>query len=397
MTDRATLAVLDALEAEGGADCARFVGGCVRNTLMGLEASDIDIATVLTPERVTRAIEAAGLRAVPTGVDHGTVTAIADHRPFEITTLRRDVSTDGRNATVAFSTDWAEDAQRRDFRLNALYADRAGQVFDHVGGGIDDAEFGRIVFVGDPETRIREDYLRILRFFRFFAWYGQPGQADAAGLDACAAMKGGMDRLSAERISKELLRLLEAADPREAVRLMDQAGVLEVVLPGPLERDRFEAMVGIDADPILRLSALLPDDPETVREHARRLRLSNAQRDRLCGAAMASVPVSLDMDLRAARAAIYRLEPGAFEDRVRRLWAASPAHAEPARQLLMLAGSWKRPTFPIGGAEALAAGATGPDVGRLLRAVEDWWVAEDFPAGGALAKLHQLAAGEAGA
>ncbi|HYE42804.1 MAG TPA: CCA tRNA nucleotidyltransferase, partial [Caulobacteraceae bacterium] len=150
MTDRATLAVLDALEAEGGADCARFVGGCVRNTLMGLKASDIDIATVLTPERVTRAIEAAGLRAVPTGVDHGTVTAIADHRPFEITTLRRDVSTDGRNATVAFSTDWAEDAQRRDFRLNALYANRAGQVFDHVGGGIDDAEFGRIVFVGDP-------------------------------------------------------------------------------------------------------------------------------------------------------------------------------------------------------------------------------------------------------
>ena len=190
--------------------------------------------------------------------------------------------------------------------------------------------------------------------------------------------------------------MLAAPDPREAVRLMDEAGVLAKVLPGTLERERFDAMVAITVEPDLRLSALLPDDVDAVMEHARRLRLSNAQRDRLHEAAMSEVSVSLDMDPRAARAAIYPLPEGVFEDRVRRLWASSPEHSEPARALLKLAGAWERPKFPLGGAEAMAAGARGPAVGRLLRQVEDWWVQEDFPAGGALARLHELA-GEGGA
>ena len=228
----ATRAVIAALEAAGGPGCARFVGGCVRNALIGQPVEDVDIATTLRPEETERAIRAAGLKAVPTGLAHGTVTAISGREPFEITTLRRDVSTDGRNATVAFTDDWAEDAGRRDFRLNALYADAGGQVFDPTGEGVADALAGRVVFVGDPATRIREDYLRILRFFRFFAWYGA-GEPDPAGLAACAALAPGMSRLSAERVSKELTRLLAAPDPRAAVTAMAATGVLARILPDP--------------------------------------------------------------------------------------------------------------------------------------------------------------------
>jgi len=394
LSDPATVAVMDALEAEGGAGCARFVGGCVRNTLMGVEVDDVDIATVLTPDLVVRAVEAAGLRAVPTGIDHGTVTVVSRHRGFEVTTLRRDVETDGRRAVIAFTDDWREDAERRDFRLNALYADRAGEVFDPVGGGVDDAEFGRIVFVGDAETRIREDYLRILRFFRFFAWYGR-GDPDATGLEACARLKDGIGRLSAERISKELLKLLAAPDPRLAVRLMRDTGVLDQVLPGELRHDRFESLVELgEGDAVLRLSALLPDEPSEVAALAERLRLSNTQRDRLVGAAQSEPPVTLDITPQAARAAIYRLGAAAFDDRVRRAWAEAPEHSEAARALLALAGSWTLPKLPVGGAEAKAAGLEGPAVGRALKAVEDWWIAEDFPAGGALERLHAVARGD---
>src|SRR3954462_397386 len=213
MASTATAAVLDALEAPGGADCARFVGGCVRNALMGRAVDDIDVATTLEPPAATQALEAAGLKVVPTGVEHGTVTAISGDRPYEITTLRRDVSTDGRRAVVAFTTDWAEDARRRDFTLNALYARRDGTIFDPTEEGLADAKAGRIVFVGEPEQRLHEDYLRILRFFRFLAWYGRAG-ADAAGLAACAKLKDKVTTLAAERISKELLKLFGAEDPR---------------------------------------------------------------------------------------------------------------------------------------------------------------------------------------
>ena len=187
MTAPETVAVFDALEAAGGADCARYVGGCVRNSLIGQPVNDIDIATRLTPEQVTAALKAAGLKAVPTGIEYGTVTAVSGGKPFEITTLRRDVATDGRRAVVAFTDDWARDAERRDFTLNSLYASRDGAIFDPTGQGVADARAGRIAFVGEPEERVREDYLRILRFFRFFAWYGH-GPADAAALAACESL-----------------------------------------------------------------------------------------------------------------------------------------------------------------------------------------------------------------
>ena len=196
MNAPATRAVIEALELKGGRGCARFVGGCVRNAVLGREIDDIDIATTLTPNEATAALEARSLKVAPTGVEHGTVTAVSDHRPFEITTLRRDVSTDGRRAVVAFTTDWAEDAMRRDFRLNALYLDTDGRLYDPTGEGLADAKAGRIVFVGDPMVRIREDYLRILRFFRFLAWFGR-GEPDTAALQACRALKGMLSGRSA--------------------------------------------------------------------------------------------------------------------------------------------------------------------------------------------------------
>ncbi|WP_409515215.1 CCA tRNA nucleotidyltransferase, partial [Brevundimonas sp.] len=285
----ATRAVMTALETAGGTGCARFVGGCVRNSLLDQPVDDIDIATRLTPDQTMAALKAAGLKAVPTGVEHGTVTGVSERRPYEITTLRRDVETDGRRAVVAFTQDWAQDAARRDFRLNALYADAAGQVFDPTGGGLADAAAGRIVFVGEAQTRIREDYLRILRFFRFYAWYGR-GAPDAAGLAACAALKAGMDRLSAERVSKELLKLLAAPDPRSAVQAMAEAGVLDRVLPQVQPLTLFQAICDLTPDPVLRLSALLPAEAAAVAGVAGALRLSNAQRDRLT-AAVADGPV----------------------------------------------------------------------------------------------------------
>ncbi|RZJ44224.1 MAG: CCA tRNA nucleotidyltransferase [Brevundimonas sp.] len=318
LTAPATRAVIAALEAAGGPDSARFVGGCVRNALIGREIDDIDIATTLKPEETERAIRAAGLKAVPTGIAHGTVTAVAGREPFEITTLRRDVSTDGRNATVAFTSDWAEDAARRDFRLNALYADGEGRVFDPTGHGVDDAAAGRIVFVGDPETRIREDYLRILRFFRFFAWYGR-GQPDAEGLQACRDLAPGMSRLSAERVSKELMKLLAAEEPRASMAAMAQTGVLQQVLPeaGPL--DLFNAIVPLSADPVVRLMTLFAVDADAMRGAAERLRLPNAVRDRLVASALAAPAVSLGMSDASARAAIYRHRGRAVADAVRRL------------------------------------------------------------------------------
>ncbi len=264
MTAAPVRAVLDALEARGGRGCARFVGGCVRNALIDRHIDDIDIATVLTPDEVAAALEAKGLKAAPTGVEHGTITGVADGQPFEITTLRRDVSTDGRRAVVAFTTDWRDDALRRDFRLNALYADPDGRVFDPTGHGLADLRAGRIVFVGDPMVRIREDYLRILRFFRFQAWFGR-GEPDPAGLAACRALKGMLAGRSAERTQKELIKLLAADDPRASLALMESTGVLEAILPFVKDLSRLNGMVRLqklmdENDPELRLAAMIPQE-----------------------------------------------------------------------------------------------------------------------------------------
>jgi len=382
----ATRSVMAALGAAGGPDCARFVGGCVRNALIGAPIDDIDIATTLTPDAVVSALKAARLRSVPTGIEHGTVTAISEHQPFEITTLRRDVSTDGRRATVAFTTDWSEDAGRRDFRLNALYADADGVILDPTGQGVEDAMAGRIVFVGEPEGRIREDYLRILRFYRFYAWYGR-GAPDAAAVAACAALAQGVEQLSAERVSKELLKLLAAPDPRPAVRLMGEAGVLGRVLP-PTDLALFEAMTEISPDAVLRLSALLPDDPAQAAEVARSLRLSNAQRYRLVEAVADEAITTLTPA--EGRAVIYRDGRQAFEDRVMRAWAAG-GDAEDARRLLTLAQDWTRPSLPVGGRDLARLGLKpGPETGRVLKAFEAGWIADDFPDYGHEDRLRAL-------
>jgi poly(A) polymerase len=379
-----------ALEAAGGPDCARFVGGCVRNALIGAPVADIDIATTLKPEETDRAIRSAGLKAVPTGMAHGTVTAVSAHQPFEITTLRRDVTTDGRNATVAFTDDWAEDAARRDFRLNALYADGEGQVFDPTGAGVSDAVAGRIVFVGDPETRIREDYLRILRFFRFFAWYGR-GEPDAAALVACAALAPGMTRLSAERVSKELMTLLAAPDPREAMAAMSAAGVLAQILPEAAAGPQFEAAVAQGGDPVIRLMTLLPSDERVVREAATRLRLPNSTRDRLAAAAVADPAVSLVMSDPDVRATAYRCGVRAVTDALNRRRAENPAGDDDAQRLLALAQGWRRPFMPVGGRELARLGVEpGPETGRILKAFEEGWIADDFPSEGHAERLAAL-------
>lgn len=376
--------VMAALEAAGGR--ALFVGGCVRNALLGVDVDDVDIATTLTPDAVTKALEAAGIKAVPTGIDHGTVTAVSGGRPFEVTTLRRDVETDGRRAVVAFTQDWAEDAQRRDFTVNAVYCDAEGALTDPTGAGVADAKAGRIVFVGDAATRIAEDSLRILRFFRFHAWYGK-GEPDAAAVAACAAGKDLLGNLAVERVAKELLKLLAAHDPREAVALMAQTGVLAKVLPAAGDLTQFDRLVAIETeqlftcDPVLRLATLVPDDQIGARKAAEDLRLSNEQRDRLAQAMGKTPRITSWMSPRESRRAVYQIGVGTFADRIKLAWAMADRSATTHqwRGLLALAESWTPPPFPLTGEDVINSGVPkGPMVGQVLREVEEWWIDHDF-------------------
>lgn len=379
MTSAKTRAVMDALGE------ARFVGGVVRNALMGHEVGDIDIATPLTPEEVTMKLEAAKLKAVPTGIEHGTVTAISNGRPYEVTTLRRDVSTDGRRAVVAFTKDWAEDAQRRDFTMNALYADATGEVFDTV-GGVADLKAGRVRFVGDPTTRIREDYLRILRLFRFHAWYGK-GELDSKALRAAAAEKAGLAQLSGERIAKEMLKLLTAEDPVPVLRSMAASGILSEVIPGELNIARLERLVAIDAnnffapDSILRLAALLPDRAAAANEIADCWKLSNADRDRLTDLGGNTEKIVSYLSIKEVRRLLYKLGIARFKARVFLKWAEDPKESNfiQWRALLAMADAWERPKFPLDGGNVMAAGVPqGPLIGKILGEVEDWWIDSDF-------------------
>ena len=366
---------------------ARFVGGAVRNAILGVGVADIDIAVAMPPAEAVTRLSAAGIRTIPTGIEHGTITAVIGHHAFEVTSLRRDIDTDGRRATVAFTDDWAEDAMRRDFRLNAIYADAEGRLYDPTGQGVADAKAGRIVFVGDPETRIREDGLRILRFFRFLAWYGR-GEPDAASLAACGALRELILPLSAERVSKELLKLLGADDPRLAMRLMAQTGVLPAALPMLEGTKRFERLVEIEtdqafeADALLRLAALLPRDPINVMFAAEKLRLSNAERQRLISTLGTTPRLVSWMSPREMRRAVYKVGVEAFCDRVMLAWAQSehPAAGTQFRALLPMARTWPIPSFPLSGDEVMAAGVPkGPLVGEVMREVEDWWIDQDFP------------------
>ncbi|HVZ69644.1 MAG TPA: CCA tRNA nucleotidyltransferase [Rhizomicrobium sp.] len=373
-----TQAVLNALGD------ARFVGGAVRNALLGQPVTEVDIATPLTPQEVTKRLEAAKLKAVPTGIEHGTVTAISNGKSFEVTTLRRDVATDGRRAVVAFTADWKEDAARRDFTMNALYASADGEIFDYF-NGVADLEAGKVRFVGDPTTRIREDYLRILRLFRFHAWYGK-GDIDSDALRAAAAEKAGLAQLSGERIAKEMLRLLEAENPVFVLRLMASAGVLVEILPGNLRISRLERLAQIDAnnfftpDPILRLAALLPD-AAAASDIAGRFKLSNADRARLEDIAGSKEKIVSYLSIKEVRKLLYRLGPKAFKDRAVLRWAEDPKESNSIqwRALLAVADAWDRPEFPLTGREVMAAGVPeGPLVGRILAEVEDWWIDSDF-------------------
>ncbi len=368
-----TRAVMDALAA-GGAR-AWFVGGCVRDGLLGIEVGDIDITTDANPARVTELAEAAGLRAVPTGVEHGTVTVVAGHRPHEVTTLRRDVSTDGRRATVAFTDRLEEDAARRDFTMNALYATAGGEVLDPTGEGLGDLAARRVRFIGDPHGRIAEDYLRILRFFRFHAWYAGEAGLDAEGLAACAEMAEGLERLSRERVGAEMLKLLAAPDPAPVVAAMAASGVLGHILPGT-EARVLSVLTGLEGDvppePIRRLAALGGQDV------ADRLRLSRVQAKRLArlrgamGETMAAGELGYRLGLEGARDAL--------------LLRASLFEAPPVPEELTAAARGAEARFPLRAADL--EGLTGPALGAELARLERLWIGSGF----ALTKPELLAA-----
>lgn len=378
LTKPATRAVMAALEAArpGG---SRFVGGCVRNTLRGIAVDDIDIATQIRPDDVIRAMQAAGIRALPTGMEHGTVTAILDREPFEITTLRRDVETDGRRAVVAFTEDWAEDAARRDFRLNAIYAGPDGTLHEVVPGSIEDALAGRVIFIGDGDTRLREDYLRILRFFRFNAWYG--AAVDQAGLEACKRQKQGLARIARERIWKELKRLLEAPDPSEAMLAMEESGVLAAILPQASAAAlpalvMAEQEMGLVPDAMRRLMALVPRRLREVQEIAACLRLSNAETDRLVAWANPALTHIAGLGPAALAEAFYRYGTQAVTDRA--LLEAAAGGPATLGLVVAAAAKWVRPVLPVAGEDALAAGLQGPGIGKALKHAEEAWIASGF-------------------
>ncbi len=371
-----TRAGLDVLtEALGaGEGLCRFVGGAVRDTLLGIPVADLDIATALSPDAVMARLRAAGIRVVPTGLEHGTVTAVLESGPVEVTTLRRDVSTDGRHATVAFTDDWREDAARRDFTMNALYADpRTGALFDYF-GGLEDLAARRVRFIGDPLRRIAEDHLRILRFFRFLARFGDT--PDAEGLDACTTRARDLMALSRERIRDELLKLLVARAAVGVVELMLAQGIFVPVVPEITSAALLasvaqrEALVGAAPDPIRRLAALLSTDPAQADLIGARLKLSNAQRKRLMLA-------SAGDGIEDARALAYRIGRESAEDR---LLLAARDDSGLTLGWQQLSG-WEIPRLPLTGGALVARGlAKGPDVARALRAIEDQWIAEGFPA-----------------
>jgi poly(A) polymerase len=369
--------LLDALG--GGEGLTRFVGGTVRDELLGIPHADVDLATRLDPRSVIERLEAARIKAIPTGIEHGTITAVSRGQVAEITTLRRDVSTDGRRATVAFTEDWKEDAARRDFTINALSADpHTGEVFDYF-GGLEDLKAHHIRFIGDPLQRIAEDHLRILRFFRFHARFGA-GTLDPAALEACTARANDLMALSRERIADELLKLLGLPDPSATVEIMLQRNVLKPVLP-EIEGERLKALraliaaertAELEPDALRRLSALLPRDPEVAEQIAARLRLSNKARKRLACAAATEL-------FRNRQELGYRAGIECAVDRL--LLADRPADA--ART-----ASWKAPRLPVGGGTLIARGlAEGPVVARTLRQIEDEWVDSGFPGGDELERI----------
>ncbi|MDF1609708.1 CCA tRNA nucleotidyltransferase [Hoeflea sp. YIM 152468] len=375
----------------------RVVGGAVRNALMGLPVTDTDLATTWAPEQVAARARDAGIRSVPTGIDHGTVTLVIEGRGFEVTTLRHDAETDGRRARVAFGRDWQVDAERRDFTINALYADSGGRIIDLV-GGLDDIATRTVRFIGDADARIAEDYLRVLRYFRFFAHYGT-GRPDAAALKACARARGKLGQLSSERVWKELKTLLEARDPGRALLWMRQAGVLTAVLPES-EKWGIDSMGGLIAaetaldwepDPMLRLMAMVPPDAGRMRALAARLKLSRAETSRLVSWAEAPA-FEPTLAITAFERMLYRIGTEPLIDRTRLSLVSARTRAETAPEALTEAAghsrhlahalTWQRPVFPVAGADLIAIGVKpGPEMGARLAALEERWVESNFKLG----------------
>ena len=388
LASAATQRVMAAIEADGRQ--VRAVGGVVRNTLMGLAVTDIDIATTALPPDLLRLARAAGLGVVETGLQHGTVTVIANHQPFEVTTLRRDVETDGRHATVAFTDDWTADARRRDFTMNALYCDRSGRVYDPL-GGYADIVARRVRFIGEAADRIREDYLRILRFFRFTAQYAD-GEPDAEGLIACTRWREGLAQLSRERVHQEMTRLVTARRAVEVMTLMQGHGILAAVLPAAPRPAVFQRLTEIEAalawtpDAMLRLAALGVATDEDAARIGRAFKVSRNERGVLdLGADTTARHATSPPSERAARALLYRVG----SDSYRRLLALSlarslscPTSDQEWANALTLPARWTAPKLPVDGADVMARGVpAGPAVGIALRKAEAWWIEHDFAPG----------------
>ena len=372
---------------EGGEE-ARVVGGAVRNALLKIPIGDIDIATTALPEEVMRRAKEAGIKCVPTGIDHGTVTLVVDGQPFEVTTLREDTETFGRKAKVAFGRDWVGDAHRRDFTINALSLTADGVVHDYV-GGLDDIVSRRVRFIGDPAERIAEDYLRILRFFRIHAAFGA-GEVDRAGYLACIAAREGLATLSAERVRTELLKLLIADGAVAAITAMADGGLLLPILGGVAYLGPFAAMIAAErrlaltADPVRRLAALAVAVTEDARRLTLRLRLSNTEAKALDSMGHRWWRLG-GMDEATAKRRLYRLGTDRYRDRLLLSWARAGTAADPAPWLerATLSQRWSAPKFPLKAADFIARGvAEGPALGRVLTLAEDAWLAADFPLDG---------------
>jgi poly(A) polymerase len=365
---------------------ARFVGGCVRDAVLDRDIGDIDVATPEVPEKVMRRLAAADIKAVPTGLDHGTLTAIVNGTPFEVTSLRRDTACDGRHADVEFTTDWHEDSRRRDFTMNAMSLRPDGTLFDDH-GGFEDAKTGRLRFVGSPTDRIREDYLRVLRLFRFFAWYGQV-PLDEATLVACQTSATGLGSLSAERVQQEISKLLSAPNPGPAVNAMHERSVLSAIFPDVNDVSALPVLLSLEKEAIAfppgwlrRLAILIPGSASV--SIAERLKLSNADRNRLRALTNNEFAVSKDIDGVGFKRLLYKFGADFVIDRVLMAWARDESRGEGDtaqwRALTKTANAWTPRRLPINGDDILALGvSSGPEVGRCLAEIEGFWIDGDF-------------------
>lgn len=376
----------------------RAVGGAVRNTLLHQPVSDIDLATPALPADVMRFCAEAGFGVHPTGIEHGTVTVVADGHPVEVTTLRRDVETDGRRAVVAFTRNWNEDAWRRDFTINAIYADADGSLFDPT-GGLADLKAKRVRFIGRPENRIREDYLRILRFFRFSAAYGE-GALDQDGLAAATALKAGIKTLSGERTGAEMLKLVVAAHAGTVAGAMQHSGILSEVFGCDCHPERLARLVRIEAyaartpDTVVRLAALVlegaQEDGQAARAIAEKLRLSNIDAAALAAATVSDKAFDPVTAEDVARRHLYRIGAKTWDRAALVAWARSDAATDDAarQHRLDLPQYWPVPVLPLRGADIIARGiAPGPEVGKILAAFEEWWISADFPGDSAMQQM----------